>query len=114
MPELLRNSVPGTNNVQYYVQQAHPEALGIDLFKADHDRRYLTRPELLREEVAALYSVPFVVIDEVQNAPRILDEVHSLHENRGLHFAPCGSIARKVKRGAANLLGKSRHDAKMT
>jgi predicted AAA+ superfamily ATPase len=31
--------------------------------------------------------------------------VHWLIENRGLHFALCGSSARKVKRGGANLLG---------
>jgi len=37
--------------------------------------------------------------------PALLDEVHWLVENRGLHFALCGSSARKVKRGAANLLG---------
>jgi predicted AAA+ superfamily ATPase len=35
----------------------------------------------------------------------LLDEVHWLIENRGCHFALCGSSARKVKRGAANLLG---------
>jgi uncharacterized protein len=35
----------------------------------------------------------------------LLDEVHWLHENRGVHFALCGSSARKVKRGQANLLG---------
>ena len=31
--------------------------------------------------------------------------MHWLIENRGLHFALCGSSARKVRRGAANLLG---------
>jgi len=46
-----------------------------------------------------------VVIDEVQRVPGILDEVHWLHENRGLRFALCGSSARKVRRGQANLLG---------
>lgn len=45
------------------------------------------------------------MIDEVQKVPQILDEVHWLHEHRGIHFALCGSSARKVKRGAANLLG---------
>jgi hypothetical protein len=33
--------------------------------------------------------------------PALLDEVHWLVENRGLHFALCGSSTRKVKRGAA-------------
>ena len=37
--------------------------------------------------------------------PGLLDEAHWLHENRGVHFALCGSSARKVKRGHANLLG---------
>ena len=46
-----------------------------------------------------------MVIDEVQKVPALLDEVHWLIENRGLCFALCGSSARKVRRGAANLLG---------
>ncbi|MFN8625229.1 MAG: DUF4143 domain-containing protein [Candidatus Binatia bacterium] len=46
-----------------------------------------------------------VVIDEVQKVPQLLDEVHWLHEHQGVRFALCGSSARKVKRGAANLLG---------
>jgi hypothetical protein len=37
----------------------------------------------------------------VQKVPKILDEVHWLHEAHGLQFALCGSSARKVKRGAA-------------
>lgn len=46
-----------------------------------------------------------IVIDEVQKVPPLLDEVHWLIENRGQHFALCGSSERKVKRGHANLLG---------
>ena len=67
--------------------------------------RYLQNPELLRAEFAAGKSVRQVVIDEVQKVPQLLDEAHWLHENRGVHFALCGSSARKVKRGQANLLG---------
>lgn len=46
-----------------------------------------------------------IVIDEVQKAPAILDEVHRLIETAGLRFVLCGSSARKLKRGQANLLG---------
>ena len=46
-----------------------------------------------------------VIIDEVQKAPAILDEVHRLIEDEGLSFVLCGSSARKLKRGRANLLG---------
>jgi predicted AAA+ superfamily ATPase len=90
------------------LRESYPEALWIDLLKAEEYRRYLQNPELLRAELAADASarqVVHVVIDEVQKVPQLLDEVHWIHENRGMHFALCGSSARKVKRGQANLLG---------
>jgi predicted AAA+ superfamily ATPase len=79
----------------------------VDLLKAEEFRRYVARPELLRQEIEAepLDARPQIVIDEIQKVPALLDEVHWLIENRGLHFALCGSSARKVRRGAANLLG---------
>jgi len=46
-----------------------------------------------------------VILDEVQKAPQLLDEVHWLIENRGLRFILCGSSARKLKRSGVNLLG---------
>ena len=77
----------------------------IDLLKADAYRRYLQTPEALRGELALRPSVRQVVVDEVQKVPPLLDEVHWLHEHRKIRFALCGSSARKVKRGQANLLG---------
>ena len=81
--------------------------LWVDLLRSDDFRRYVARPELLRQELEAepLPDGSQVVIDEIQKVPALLDEVHWLIENRGLHFALCGSSARKVRRGAANLLG---------
>lgn len=84
---------------------AYPNAVWIDLLKAEEFRRYLDNPELLRQELPHKKNMPFVVIDEVQKLPDLLDEVHWLHENRHVRFALCGSSARKVKRGHANLLG---------
>jgi len=84
------------------LQQTYPDAVWIDLLKADEYRRYLERPELLREELAAGPRPSQVVIDEVQKVPALLDEVHWLHERRKIRFALCGSSARKVRRGAAN------------
>lgn len=86
------------------LRSSYPEALWIDLLKAEEFRRYVERPELLRQELAATLS-PQVVIDEIQKVPQLLDEVHWLIENTRSRFALCGSSARKVKRGAANLLG---------
>ena len=88
-----------------FLMSAYPDAVWIDLLKAEEFRRYLNNPELLRQELPREGVMPFVVIDEVQKLPALLDEVHWLHENRNIHFALCGSSARKVKRGYANLLG---------
>lgn len=46
----------------------------------------------------------WVIIDEVQKAPALLDLVHKLIEEKAFKFALTGSSARKLKRGAANLL----------
>jgi predicted AAA+ superfamily ATPase len=112
---LLRLPAPGTETFFLWgprqtgkttlLHAAYPDAMWIDLLKADEYRRYLQNPEILRGELAVRQSVRQVVVDEVQKVPQLLDEVHWLHEHRGVHFALCGSSARKVKRGQANLLG---------
>jgi len=89
------------------LRENYPDVPWIDLLKSEEYRRYLAHPEYLRQELEAAGTSPEtqVVIDEVQKVPALLDEVHWLMENRGLRFALCGSSARKVRRGAANLLG---------
>lgn len=88
------------------LHECYPHGHWIDLLKSEEYRRFLQQPELLREQTSALdLAGKQIVIDEIQKVPALLDEVHWLMENRGLHFALCGSSARKVKRGAANLLG---------
>lgn len=89
------------------LRQAYPDSRWVDLLRSDEFRRYISRPELLRLETEAEGGAGArqIVIDEVQKVPALLDEVHWLMENRGLQFALCGSSARKVRRGGANLLG---------
>jgi predicted AAA+ superfamily ATPase len=47
----------------------------------------------------------FVVIDEIQRLPELLNEVHRLIEKHGVRFLLTGSSARKLRRGGINLLG---------
>ena len=47
----------------------------------------------------------WLVLDEVQKSPQLLEEVHRLIEKRKWRFALCGSSARKLRRGGVNLLG---------
>jgi uncharacterized protein len=65
----------------------------------------MNAPSVFREEVAALSRDRLVVVDEIQKAPVLLDEIHYMIQEWQRVFALCGSSARKVKRGHANLLG---------
>ncbi len=87
------------------LKTVYPDARRIDLLRSDQYLRYLERPALLREELDAEPETRFVIVDEVQKVPALLDEVHALIEDRGVNFALCGSSARKLRRGHANLLG---------
>jgi len=90
------------------LHQSFPRSIYYDLLDTDVALELAKRPALLKEQLAAQspdrLSEP-IVLDEVQKVPGILDEVHWLIENRGLRFLLCGSSARKLRRGQANLLG---------
>lgn len=81
------------------------QALWIDMLDPETFRLFQARPERLQERIAAQTQVTDVVIDEVQKVPALLDVVHQLVEGaRPLRFILTGSSARKLRRGAANLL----------
>lgn len=85
--------------------KTYPEANRIDLLLTEEYLRYLQAPGLLRDELRGAPPGTLTVIDEIQKVPALLDEVHWLIERQQLVFALCGSSARKVRRGHANLLG---------
>lgn len=60
-------------------------------------------PERLRQELRKEDRI--VIIDEIQKLPHLLDEVHALIEEHGIHFLLTGSSARKLRHGGVNLLG---------
>jgi len=81
------------------------ECVYIDLLLPENETKYSLAPDVLTREIAALSFRPkWIIIDEVQKVPKILDLVHSLIETRKLKFILTGSSARKLKRGAANML----------
>ena len=82
-----------------------PKARYYDLLNSNLFRSLTRDPSQLREQLMLLPSGSIVIIDEVQKVPDLLDEVHWLIHNRGLHFILCGSSARKLRRSGANLLG---------
>lgn len=99
---------PRQSGKSMLLKTLYPDAIWYDLLKTDLYMRLLEKPSILREELLyakAEKKANFVVIDEIQKIPPLLDEVHWLIENTGFVFGLCGSSARKVRKGHANLLG---------
>jgi len=79
--------------------------LWINLLLSSQEERYSRNPETLISEVAALpEDKPYVIVDEIQKIPKLLDIVHQLIESTNKIFILTGSSARKSKRDSANLL----------
>ncbi|MBT3581018.1 ATP-binding protein [bacterium] len=91
-----------------FLKTRFPKSIVYDFLKTSLFLEFSKKPFLLREQLlampATLLKYP-IILDEVQKIPQLLDEVHWLIENKGLSFILCGSSARKLKRGHANLLG---------
>ena len=85
-----------------------PDSARFDLLETRTFVEFTREPWLFAERVLALDAAQrarSIVVDEVQKVPALLDEAHRLIERHGLAFVLCGSSARKLKRGGANLLG---------
>jgi predicted AAA+ superfamily ATPase len=74
----------------------------IDLLKAKTFNELSANPSRLEEMI--LPSTKWVVIDEIQKLPTLLDEVHRLIEGKKIKFVLTGSSARKIKKQSGNLL----------
>lgn len=86
-----------------WVKKYFSEALYIDLLKSS-DFIYLQANPSRLEEMVLAHDSPWIIIDEVQKIPALLDEVHRLIEHHRRCFILTGSSSRKLKRGSANLL----------
>lgn len=83
----------------------HIPHVWIDLLDPQVEERFLLRPQELSAVISGLASdTRWIIIDEIQKAPKLLDLVHLHIEKSNRLFALTGSSARKLKRGAANLL----------
>jgi predicted AAA+ superfamily ATPase len=82
-----------------------PQARFFDLLDSSLYLELSRDPSRLEAMAGSIGEDGWVVLDEVQKIPDILDEVHRLIENRRWRFALCGSSARKLRRKGTNLLG---------
>ena len=89
-----------------WLKQVLPGALWFDLLRTQTMLALSRQPESFRQQVEARPRGSWIVVDEVQRLPLLLNEVHSViaDHGRAYHFALSGSSARKLKRLDINLL----------
>lgn len=93
------------------LEQRFPDAFRLDLLDHALYLELLARPQRLRDLIPPGHD-GWVVVDEVQRTPLVLNEVHRLIETSGLRFILTGSSARSLRRRGVNLLGgraRTRH-----
>lgn len=86
-----------------WVKKAFPRAIFIDLLESEIYNDLLANPQRLESFVPRDFS-DWVVIDEVQRIPELLNEVHRLIEKNRYRFVLTGSSARKLRKRGVNLL----------
>jgi predicted AAA+ superfamily ATPase len=86
-----------------WLRRTFPNDLYFDLLEARTYSHLLADPTRLGERIPRDYS-GWVILDEVQRIPEILNEVHRLIESRRLRFIMTGSSARALRRKGVNLL----------
>ncbi len=87
-----------------WLQTCFPDAHVIDLLSEATYQELLANPGNFANQLRAVPPDKWVVIDEVQRLPALLNEVHRFMEKKRLRFVLCGSSARKLKRAGVNLL----------
>lgn len=78
--------------------------LYLDLLDPGLEKNLSLRPEELNSLIAARKNIKWIIIDEIQKIPKLLDVIHKIIFEQKLKFALTGSSARKLKRASANLL----------
>ena len=94
---------PRGTGKSWWLTHSFPDSLSFDLLESELFTALLASPQRLSERIPATYD-GWVIIDEIQKIPALLDEVHRLIEKRSLKFVLTGSSARKLKKTGVNLL----------
>ncbi|MDQ2993829.1 MAG: ATP-binding protein [Pseudomonadota bacterium] len=87
----------------HWIKKHFPNDLYFDLLDSETYTDFLANPSRLADRIPSDYR-GWIIIDEVQKVPALLDEAHRLIEHRELRFILTGSSARKLKQGGVNLL----------
>ncbi|KPA10482.1 ATPase AAA [Candidatus Magnetomorum sp. HK-1] len=87
----------------FWLRRQFKDSIFIDLLESETYFKLLSSPERLITYIPEKFS-DYIIIDEIQKIPKLLDEVHRLIENYKYHFILTGSSSRKLKKQETNLL----------
>lgn len=79
------------------------DAIYLDLLESKLNRILLASPEKLENYIPANYA-GWIILDEVQKIPALLNEIHRLIESKKYKFILTGSSARNLKKKGVDLL----------
>lgn len=95
-----------TSSLRERVRREHyagPQTLWIDLLNPELEDLLTRNPNQLLAEIEGFRGdLKWVVIDEVQRCPKLLNLVHQQIEKRNLKFALTGSSARRLKQSSGS------------
>ena len=86
-----------------WVKSSFSRAVYLDLLEAELFNDLLVNPQRL-EKMIPMGFKDYIIIDEVQRVPDVLNEVHRLIEKYKYNFILTGSSPRKLKKKGPNLL----------
>ncbi len=95
---------PRSTGKTTWVKSTFPQAVYLDLLEAEIFINLLANPQRLENFIPKDYK-GWIIIDEIQRIPELLNEVHRLIEKYKCKFILTGSSARKLRRKGTNLLG---------
>lgn len=87
----------------WWLRSNYPNAIYLDLLESTIYLELMANPQRLDNLIPPNYN-DWIIIDEVQKLPDLLNEVHRLIEKRRLVFILTGSSARSLRRKGVNLL----------
>ena len=95
---------PRVTGKSHWLARRFAGAVTFDLLDEALRLELLADPAAFAHKLDGRRAGDWVVIDEVQRAPVLLNAVHQCIEKRRLRFVLCGSSARQLRRRGVNLL----------
>jgi len=94
----------GTGKSTWIQKNYKDNTVVYDLLNTTELIRLSREPSLLYQETAHLAPGSWVIVDEIQKIPTLLNEVHRIIEEKKINFILSGSSARKLRESGVNLL----------